>query len=701
MAGTEDRFVDFEITLGRAPAGGWTAAVWWTRPDQNADVRCRAREGPVFDFVALRRSFYDLPGQGALLTASLFGVPEVREEFLRALAVAESADVPLRLRLDIDENAGQLHALVWEAMRHPDRPDESLVMDGRVLFSRYLSSRRWPGVAERPKARLRAVVAVANPTGEELQREGERGLAPIKVDEELRRARQGLSAFHTVELPSAGSTSLDGLVQELREETDIAVLVCHGYFTDEDKPEPVLLLEKADGTAAATRGSQLVERLNQLRALPSLMILVSCQSAGTGGSGGEDDQRALAALGPRLAAAGVPAVLAMQGNVSMATMERFLPAFYKELRRHGLVDQAVAVARQAVQTRPDWWMPVLFTRLRSARVWSDLDRFGRWPALLSHVSNGHCVAILGPAVADGILPSRQDIAARWAKQDRVPMASRDREDLAHVAQWLAVTQAPSYLYERLVSEFHKALRARAEPAPARPPVHGERDVAQLVRHVGARQRAADPAEPHKVLADLPLKFYLTTHPASFLEDALAEQGKAPAVAWCHWRDEVEAWPAEDAYQQDPDHQPDPDHPVVFHLFGWLGDPASLVLTEDDYLDYVIAISSQKHLVPAPVWSALAGSALLLLGFRMEDWDFRGLLRIILNQEGGRRRSQFTHVAVQVDPDVAHTADPEKVHEYVNTYFQRAGKNVPITVYWGGVEEFLEELQRRLRQEESW
>jgi hypothetical protein len=86
---------------------------------------------------------------------------------------------------------------------------------------------------------------------------------------------------------------------------------------------------------------------------------------------------------------------------------------------------------------------------------------------------------------------------------------------------------------------------------------------------------------------------------------------------------------------------------------------------------------------------------------MQDWDFRGLLRIILNQEGGGKRSRFTHVAVQVDPDVSHTTDPEEVHEYVKTYFERAGRNVPITVYWGGVEEFLGELQRRLRIEEPW
>jgi hypothetical protein len=706
MTSFDGGFVDVEIALGQADQNRWTAEVRWTRPGQGTDVRRPARVGPVFDFPALRRTWSDPAGQGALLTGSLFGVPEVREEFIRARAFAESENVPLRLRLNVDRAAGQLHALTWEAMRHPDRPDEPLVMDGRVVFSRYLSSQYWPSLDERPKARLHTLVAIANPAGEQLQRLGERGFAPINVDEELRRAKQGLSAFRTTELPSGGAASVPGLMQALQEETDIAVLICHGYFSDEDEPEPVLLLEEADGTSAPVRGSEFVRRLGELPALPSLIVLVSCQSAGSGGDAGpgrENDQRAVAALGPRLAAAGVPAVLAIQGNVSMATMERFLPAFYKELQRHGVVDQAVAVARRAVQARPDWWMPVLFTRLRSCRVWSDLDRFGKWPSLLQHISSGHCVAILGPAVTDGMLPSRQEIAARWAKEHRLPMAPTDREDLAHVAQWLAVTQDLSFPGTSLVRAFRAALRGRAEPAaPGDAPVRGERDLAQLVRHVGARRRAADPAEPHKILAELPLRFYLTTHPASFLEDALAERDKVPAVAWCRWREELASWPAEDAYQRDPSYEPDADHPVVFHLFGWLGDIASLVLTEDDYLDYVIAISSQRHLVPDPVWSALAGSALLLLGFRMEDWDFRGLLRIILNLEGGGKRARFTHVAVQVDPQVTRTTDLEEVHRYVDRYFQPAGGSVQITVYWGGVDEFLEELQRRLRWEvESW
>ena len=74
----------------------------------------------------------------------------------------------------------------------------------------------------------------------------------------------------------------------------------------------------------------------------------------------QTDEGVLAALGPRLAQAGIPAVIAMQGNVTMRTVGTFMPVFFRELQVDGRIDRAVAVARGAVRDWDDWWMPVLF-----------------------------------------------------------------------------------------------------------------------------------------------------------------------------------------------------------------------------------------------------------------------------------------------------------------------------------------------------
>jgi hypothetical protein len=126
-------------------------------------------------------------------------------------------------------------------------------------------------------------------------------------------------------------------------------------------------LEDAQGNVAVTDGRELAARVGEMARLPLLVVLVSCQS------GGRQDAEAQAALGPLLAAAGVPAVLAMQGNVSMVTMAAFVPVFFEELRRDGQIDRAMAVARGRVRQEPDAWMPILWMRLGDGRLWMAPD----------------------------------------------------------------------------------------------------------------------------------------------------------------------------------------------------------------------------------------------------------------------------------------------------------------------------------------
>jgi formylglycine-generating enzyme required for sulfatase activity len=47
-----------------------------------------------------------------------------------------------------------------------------------------------------------------------------------------------------------------------------------------------------------------------------------------------------------------------------------MPLVLAELCRDVVVDRAMTAARSAVLNRPDWWMPVLFTRLLDGRLWT-------------------------------------------------------------------------------------------------------------------------------------------------------------------------------------------------------------------------------------------------------------------------------------------------------------------------------------------
>ncbi len=202
---------------------------------------------------------------------------------------------------------------------------------------------------------------------------------------------------------------------------------------------------------------------------PRLVVLASCQSAGSGTQGD-----ALTALGPRLVQAGIPAVLAMQGDISLQTLAEFMPVFFKEFQQEGLVDLATAVARSAVQGRPDSWMPALFMRLKSGRIWyvpgfgKEQGGFEKWRPVFRSIKNGRCTPIIGPGLYESLIGSQREIARRWAEAYHYPMQPHERESLAQVAQFLTINQyrrapydeLPEYLKDEIWERFGDELSAR-------------------------------------------------------------------------------------------------------------------------------------------------------------------------------------------------------------------------------------------------
>jgi hypothetical protein len=388
----------------------------------------------------------------------------------------------------------------------------------------------------------------------------------------------------------------------------------------------------------------------------------------------------------------------MQGNVSMETVARFMPVFFRELQRHGQIDRAVAVARGAVRERPDWWVPVLFMRLRSGRLWyapgfvEERPGLERWPALLSNVRQRRCTPILGLGLSAWLVGSSRQIAESWAEKQHYPMAAHDRENLPQVAQYLAVVQDRQYPRTELAEHVRKGvLRSHGADLPA---AMGQASLDDLLSEVGRRRRAQNPDDPHRVLAGLPLPIYITASFGSLLADALREAGKDPQVVLCPWNKRTIKIPS--VYDADPGYRPTAERPLVYHLFGHLRYPESVVLTEDDYFDFLIGATRNKERIPEAVRSQLADSALLFLGFRMDEWDFRVLFRSLMNQEGSNLLEDYAHVAVQIDPEEGHIQDPERARRYVESYFgdSRLHQGASISIFWGSAEDFARELRRR-------
>jgi hypothetical protein len=682
-----NKFADLEIGLHRREANTYAVDFRFNQPESETDIRL-TQGVAKFDIEALGALPSGSPEYGRALSESLFADADVQTAFAQAFTSAQTQDVSLRLRLLIGPSAPELHSLHWETLVNPS-DGTPLATNENLLLSRYLSSLDWRPVRLRPKEDLSALVVIANPTNL-----SDYNLASIDVGSELKRAQDGLGSIPQCTLPDERGeqrATLAGLFEHLRLADqddnencfDIIYLVCHGVVV---QGEPWLWMEDEEGKAARTSGTELVTRLKELDQRPRLIVLASCESAGDGTG------EALSALGPRLAEAGIPAVLAMQGKISLETIAQFMPTFFENLQLNGEVDRAVTVARGAVRERPDHWMPTLFMRLKSGRIWyvpgfgGERKDFEKWPALLRSIRKGQCTPILGPGLYEKIVGSPRRIAQRWAEAYHYPMAPHERESLPQVAQYLTINQYDRAPYDELEEYLERETQRRHKGILPPELQSGRASLDEIIEAVGAQYRQRYPWEPHKALAQLDLPLYITTNVDNMMAAALEEAGKDPQVMLCPWNEYVEQ--VESIYDREPDYFPTTERPLVYHLFGQLEEPDSVVLTEDDYFEFLIGITSNKDLIPSVVRRAWADTALLFLGFQMDDWNFRVLFRSILSQQGGGRRGRYAHIAAQIEPEEGRILEPDRARRYLENYF---AKGADINLFWGSAEDFLKEL----------
>ncbi|MGE5601522.1 MAG: SIR2 family protein [Nitrososphaerales archaeon] len=694
-------YVEVQIDLaGRAPEQ-CTALLRFTRPGSEGVESVYPAGGPAeisLPADQLRDLESDPTAYGRLLTQSLFTDREMSVGLGTAIE-AVSQQTQLRLRLNIHPRATRLHSLRWETLRHPTL-DQPLALDKNNLLSRYVVSNDSRFEPPLTKSSLSALIAVA--AGSDL---ADWSAAPLDVQAETDRARRSLGNMPVTVLNDSGPVTLDRLAAALVEEPAIVYLVAHGLLLDAG---PILLLQGDDGKTKRASGEELVARIQAGRNRPRMIVLASCQSAGTGETPAAGPPAALdrtagpVALGPRLAETGIAAVVAMQGNVTVASAETFTAELFRRLDLHGVIDLAVAEARDTVRNAADWWSPALFMRYRTGRLWYPTgfgaNEFEKWETLVSAIKQGDCTAILGPDLTEPLIGTRREIARRMADTYNFPLSPSEREDLPQVAQYVAIAKDRNLLLKALPKTLFETLAERFTLTPElcdadfdsmRPP-EALAALDEALR-VAAAEYARRPGalEPHQVLAKLPIPLYITTNPDTLISDALAAANRPATEEVCRWYQNSEA--KQVLGEAKPAFLPDRKHPLVYKVFGDLADIDSLVVTEESHFRFLRGIGENRDFVPDSVRSALVSSSLLFLGFRPDDWNFRVLYRGLIEREGQMASENFSHVAAQIDPEQGPIGDAERARKYLETYFQKAH----IDIFWGSVEDFLRELQRRM------
>lgn len=288
-----------------------------------------------------------------------------------------------------------------------------------------------------------------------------------------------------------------------------------------------------------------------------------------------------------------------------------------------------------------------------------------WTLLLGRIQEGKCTPFLGAGTCSGILPLGKQIAEDWARKEGFPFD--DCADLAKVAQFLSVKYDAIHPKDRLISQF---------------------------RNIAAPY-FDDPFEPHRVLAELPLPLYITTNYDDFLFRALSRAEYAPGFKKtprrevCRWNKQLgKRIGGRSKAGRSSRLETNIQNPVVFHLHGHTELAESMVLTEDDYLDFLINLSRDDELLPPRIQEAFTSTSLLFVGYSLNDWNFRVLFRSVV---GYLEKSLLrAHISVQLVPvkDTASEEQKQSAEDYLNRYFD----NLKIRIYWGTAKEFAQDLK---------
>jgi hypothetical protein len=221
--------------------------------------------------------------------------------------------------------------------------------------------------------------------------------------------------------------------------------------------------------------------------------------------------------------------------------------------------------------------------------------FAHWDKLIYGIERGECILFLGPELAidrgegPGQVPEQSLASRLFLALDDEGLAGLDprSSDLAWIAQRF-VARADEVGLEMQLARWHREWLDRSSAL-------------------------------HDDLAALPFRLIVTSGLDPLMEHALRRADKTPAVERYHYR----------GRNQELLPEPTVASPVLFHLYGRVSEPASVVLTELQLLDFLARLIAHDPPLPNDLNAALTrGRLFLFLGFGLRQWYLRILFHVL-------------------------------------------------------------------------
>jgi hypothetical protein len=300
---------------------------------------------------------------GQLFEAVFSGA--VRECLSRSRLVAESRDTGLRIRLRLP---GSLANIPWEYLY--DARYGFLGLSAETVLARYLEMpapvRPFP---ISPPLRILAMISAPS------------DVPALEGEEEWSKLTDALADLirsKQVQVDRLPAGTLAALQRPLRlSEYHVLHFVGHGGY-DEDAQDGAIACEGADRKTRLVTGRDLGLMIRSHRSL-RLVVLNACEGARSA----RDDP--FGGVAQALVRQGIPAVIAMQFEISDPAALVFSQSFYQAIADGLPVDVATVEARRAMfaeGNEVEWATPVLYLRSPDGRVFarshiSEADRSAR------------------------------------------------------------------------------------------------------------------------------------------------------------------------------------------------------------------------------------------------------------------------------------------------------------------------------------
>lgn len=264
------------------------------------------------------------------------------------------------------------------------------------------------------------------------------------------------------------------------------------------------------------------------------------------------------------------------------------------------------------------------------------------------VRERRCILFLGAGVH---APPAEGSPFAYPPEQRPPLGAALSEQLAR-ASGLA-EQFPDEDPRNLqrVALFYEIARSRRQLVEA---------IARAV-HEGKR-----PSPLLGALAELDFPIVISTNYDHLFERALAAAGKDPRVSV--YTPELEAT----ADFRDPTAE----SPVVFKIHGDVARPETLVVTDEDYIQFVLRMSSKDPYDPVPLTLKyhLTGWTTLFVGYSLLDYNLRLLFKTLRWKIDAANVPDMYSVDVRPDPLIFDVWDNQR--RYVKFIAQDAWSFVP-------------------------